>query len=271
MEPSLNFPLVSVITPVYNGAAYLDLLILSVQAQDYPYLEHLIIDDGSTDGGATVAVLGRYPHLRWWSRENKGQYPTMNEGLAAAKGEIVIFISADDLMEKNAVSVAVNYLLAHPEKDAVYGDYTYIDAAGVPIFPLRPFRHAPTFLYAYSLHISHSSLFLRKWKLLKNDLSFDPSLRYVGDYDWIIRLLAAPLKIGRVRESLSVIRQHVAQTTNQSFFKMREETFMVQKRHGVFRFGASLFRKVYFLARMLTAARATGWSSAFSLLRERLK
>ena len=74
-------PLITIITPVYNGAEYLDELIQSVLRQDYPNIEHLIIDDGSQDGGATVSVLQKYPHLRWWSRENKGQYATMNEGL----------------------------------------------------------------------------------------------------------------------------------------------------------------------------------------------
>ena len=67
-----NMPLVSIITPVYNGAEYLNEMIQSVQRQDYPNIEHLIIDDGSQDDGATVAILEKYPHLRWWSRENKG-------------------------------------------------------------------------------------------------------------------------------------------------------------------------------------------------------
>ncbi len=62
-----EYPLVTIITPVYNGAKYIEELILSVKAQDYPYIEHIIIDDGSDDGGATVAILKRHTHLRWWS------------------------------------------------------------------------------------------------------------------------------------------------------------------------------------------------------------
>ena len=72
MEVS-NFSLVSIITPTCNGAEYLEELIQSVTRQVYPNIEHLVIDDGSQYGGATVAILNRYPHLRWWSRENKGQ------------------------------------------------------------------------------------------------------------------------------------------------------------------------------------------------------
>jgi glycosyltransferase involved in cell wall biosynthesis len=85
----ITYPLISIITPVYNGREYLEELIQSVLNQSYPKIEHLIIDDGSEDGGATLSILKRYPHLRWWSRENKGQYSTMNEGLLEAKGEII--------------------------------------------------------------------------------------------------------------------------------------------------------------------------------------
>src|SRR3990172_9086208 len=86
--------LISVITAVYNGADYLPDLIESVQAQDYTHYEHIIIDDGSTDDGATVAVLQRYAQadsrIRWWTRENKGQYTTQNEAIEAARGDTIV-------------------------------------------------------------------------------------------------------------------------------------------------------------------------------------
>jgi len=88
-------PRISVITPVWNGSAYLVPLIESVLQQDYPHYEHIVIDDGSTDEGATVAILQQYKHLRWWSHANKGQYETQNDGLKAATGDIVVIISSD--------------------------------------------------------------------------------------------------------------------------------------------------------------------------------
>src|SRR5512142_3060691 len=100
------YPPVSMVTPVYNGAEYLEDLIHSVLSQDYPNIEHIIIDDGSQDSGATVAILRKYPHLHWWSRPNKGQYATMNEGLLAARGDILCFVNADDLVAPNAVKTA---------------------------------------------------------------------------------------------------------------------------------------------------------------------
>ena len=72
-EPSSNeqLPLVSIITAVRNGSRYLSALIESVLAQDYPRIEHIVIDDGSDDDDATIRILEQYPHLRWWTRENQ--------------------------------------------------------------------------------------------------------------------------------------------------------------------------------------------------------
>src|SRR5262245_24025055 len=89
-------PLVSIVTPAFNAAAYLPDLLDSVAAQDYPCIEHIVIDDGSSDDAATPEVLQRYPHVKWWRRENRGQYPTLNEGFRAASGDLVTTISADD-------------------------------------------------------------------------------------------------------------------------------------------------------------------------------
>jgi glycosyltransferase involved in cell wall biosynthesis len=263
-------PLVSVVTPVRNGSHYIDALIRSVRDQDCPDLEHIIIDDGSADNGATTDILAHYPHLHWWTRPNRGQYPTMNEGLRAAKGELICFISADDLMAKSAVRTAVEYLGKHSELDGAYGGYSYIDSQGIPIRPFRPLHHAPTKLYPYSLHISHSSLYLRRKTLLEKGLFFDETLHYVGDYDWIVRLLRAPLRIGRISRDLSVIRVHEHQTTNVSFFAMRDEIIKTQKRLGISRYWASVFRKILFTAKIISVARESGPGKALKALADRV-
>ena len=182
-------PLVSIITPVYNGAAYLDQLIVSVRDQDHPSIEHIIIDDGSNDNGATIAILKKYPHLRWWSRENLGQYATMNEGLETASGKIICFVSADDLVLPGAVRRVIEILQRHPEYDGIAGLTQFIDEASAPYPIIFPFQTAPSRDYVYFTQIAHCSLYLKRESLLKNNLFFNPSLRYVGDYDWILRIL----------------------------------------------------------------------------------
>lgn len=202
------YPLVSIITPVYNGSDYLDDLIRSVQSQSYPNIEHIVIDDGSQDHGATVAILRKYPNLRWWSHENKGQYATMNDGLAAARGEIICFVSADDIVVLDAVEVAVRHMMEHPFLDGVFGRTNYMDKNGNDHPYCVPFRMASIRFYPYFAHISHCSLYVRKNAILQRGLSFDPSLRYVGDYEWIIRIYKAGLRIGVIRRELSKVRVH---------------------------------------------------------------
>lgn len=226
-------PLVSIITPVYNGAKYIGELIESIAAQDYPYIEHLIIDDGSDDDGATVAILAQYPHLRWWSRENKGQYPTMNEGLDAAEGEIVCFISADDLMTPGAVRAIVDEFRAHPELDGVYGKMLWMNADGSLHRAQEVITHAPLWVHRYKTFISHCSLYIKKTILMQNKLYFDTTLRLAGDFDWIIRIIAVPVKIGYVDRVLSKVRFHAGQTSQQNKAAMNQESRLLYQRYGI--------------------------------------
>lgn len=243
-------PLISIITPVYNGAEYLDELIQSVLRQDYPNIEHLIIDDGSQDGGATVSVLQKYPHLRWWSRENKGQYATMNEGLLAAKGEIVCFVSADDVVSLGAVRTAAQFLIQCTDFSGVFGITSYVDQQGNPQpYPdLGPFGSASISFVPYYAHISHCSLYMRKSVLLKNQLLFDPSLKYVGDYEWMIRISRERMRIGVIKVELSKIRIHENQTSQifltQSFAEKKQviEKHKINKVYYTILWGAYLFQ-----------------------------
>jgi glycosyltransferase involved in cell wall biosynthesis len=208
-------PLVSIITPVFNGAKYLDELIQSVLQQDYPNVEHIIIDDGSTDGGATVEVLKRYPHLRWWSRENKGQYATQNEGLAAARGDILGVICADDkYVTPSAISSVVRYWKLHPECGCVYGRTLCMDGDGNPVprdptFWQEPF---PAWLLRYALPLAHCSLFVARTLVVDKKILFDTSFRCAGDWDWTIRLSMAG-EFGYLDQPLSVYREHQEQKT----------------------------------------------------------
>lgn len=209
-------PLISIITPVYNGAAYLDELILSVLAQDYSNYEHIIIDDGSNDDGATIAILKKYPHLRWWSRANKGQYATMNEGLTAAQGEIVTVICADDkYADASVLSSVIDCWQQHSDCGVLYGNTLRMNEHS-ELLPLNPTLPKPPYsarFLCYWLPIAHCSLFVKKQRLLEHELFFDLSLRYVADWDWIIRL-AQVTNFAYLNQSLSVYRMHSQQTSH---------------------------------------------------------
>lgn len=238
-------PLVSIITPVCNGSAYLVELIESIRNQDYPKIEHIIIDDGSQDSGATVAVLQRYPHLRWWSHANKGQYATMNDGFSAAKGDLVCFVSADDIVSPGAVSAVVEFLIEHPSCDGVFGLTGRINSQGKPTPYYIPFQTSAISFYPYFAHISHCSLYIKKDLLNQHDLVFDGSLRYVGDYDWMIRIYKAGLKIGFVRRELSRVRLHAYQTSQRYSAGSRLETQKVIERHQINKVSFGFLNRLY--------------------------
>ncbi len=208
-----NQPLVSIVTPVYNGSQFLEEMIESAREQTYPNIEHVIIDDGSTDGGKSVAILKKYPHLRWWSRPNIGQYATQNELFREAKGVWVTANGQDDRYhDKYAIERIVGHARKHPDADVIHGITHIIDEEGEH-FPFQYPQKFPYWTLQYSLNIRHCSLFVKTELMLKHDLFFNESLKYTGDADWIFRLQLAGLKFSRVNKYVSDYRHHPEQLT----------------------------------------------------------
>jgi glycosyltransferase involved in cell wall biosynthesis len=103
-------PLISVITPSLNSGRYLEEAIQSVVNQRYQSFEHIIVDGGSTDG--SLEVLRRYPHLDWISEADHGQSDAMNKGFAKARGDVIVYLNADDYFEPGAFAAASTTLAA---------------------------------------------------------------------------------------------------------------------------------------------------------------
>ncbi len=126
-------PKVSVVTPCFNSERYIGRTIESVQAQTLSDWEHVVVNDGSTDGSAAVvkSCLGREPRLRLVEQENGGVSRARNQGYLAAKpGEYLLFLDADDCLEPSMLETLVGYLDGRPDVGMVYCKPRYIDAEG---------------------------------------------------------------------------------------------------------------------------------------------
>ena len=180
-------PLVSIITPSYNQASFLEATIHSVLEQDYPNLEYIIVDGGSTDG--SVDIIRRYADrlAGWVSEKDHGQTDAINKGFARARGDILAWLNSDDTYEPGAVREAVEFLCSHPEVGLVYGEANYIDQAGRVIgrFPAAQTDYKR--LRRGYVHIPQQSAFWRA-SLWRQVGPLDPAFYFAMDYDLWVRL-----------------------------------------------------------------------------------
>lgn len=122
-------PLVSIITPSFNQAKYIEETILSVRNQDYPNIEHIVIDGGSTDG--TLDILRKYEdRLTWFSEKDNGQADAINKGFRKATGDILGWVNSDDMYVAGAIRVVAEHFQTHPEDNFIYGDAEALDESG---------------------------------------------------------------------------------------------------------------------------------------------
>ncbi len=191
---SLEQPLVSIITPSYNQANFLEETICSVLDQEYPNLEYIIVDGGSTDG--SLEIIQKYAdRLAWWvSEPDQGQTDAINKGFSQAKGEILAWLNSDDTYLPAAVAEAVGFLQAHPEIGTVYGDANLIDDEGNIIgrFPAKQTDNRR--LMRGYVHVPQQATFFRT-ELWRKVGPLDPTFFFAMDYDLWVRLSQhAPLK-----------------------------------------------------------------------------
>ena len=249
-----KLPLVTIITPAYNRASYLDETIQSVLNQDYPNIEYIILDDGSKDN--TREVLEKYKgRIIYDTHPNMGETRTVNKGLSMAHGEIVAVVNSDDPLLPGAVSTAVDFMQLHPDILVAYPDWSHIDQDS----KVTGHVQVPDYDYLYMVRRHYCTpgpgAFIRR-KALELTGGRDPEFKYVADFEYWLRLgLYGPF--ARIPRTLATFRVHPdsASLSSRGRAMANEHIHLIKKYYScpdlppeVLRVRAEAFGQAYLIA-----------------------
>lgn len=275
-------PLVTFLSPCYNHAAYVIQSLESIRAQNYPNLQHVIIDDASTDGSADlierwIADTGHRCEFIRHSR-NKGISSTLNEGIEMCQGELWTALATDDFITENRTQKFVDFLLNRPEVGMVVSDSLMVNEVGQPVivngtssflqcatathpnFSLNSFGRYDSLLYG---NYVPGSMMFRK-SLLQRLGGFNVDLK-IEDWDMWLRI-ASIAEIGFLNEKLTYYRRHASNSVNQSHLIHRDviRVLVRQEAHCRATHQEALFRSAFrFHANYLFSFRTAGKFGAF--------
>ncbi|MBZ5580034.1 MAG: glycosyltransferase [Acidobacteriia bacterium] len=227
MPEAKQEPLVSIVTPSLNMGRFLEETLRSVLDQDYPHVEYLVMDGGSTDG--TLELLQQYEgRLRYISQPDRGQADAVNRGFSVTSGAIFAFLNADDTYLPGAISAAVQAFAEHPEAGVVYGDAWYVAENGSRMapYPVEAFEAANL---ARRCFICQPAAFFRRQAFAAVG-SLDANLRFALDYDLWIRM-ARRYPMVKIDRDLATSRIHGSTKTMGETGPAMRETLSVLERH----------------------------------------
>jgi len=214
-----EMPLVSVLTPSFQQAAWLGDNLGSVAAQTYPRIEHVVADGGSTDGSVELLhaeaerrAASSGPALRWSSGPDEGQADAVNRAFAESTGEIIGWINSDDAyVDPRVIADVVAHFRAHPDVDVVYGHCLQVAADGAFIQVLWAPPYDEALLRTVDI-ISQPGAFIRRRAL--GEVMLDTSFHFAMDYELWLRLQAAGSGFSRIDRVVGIDRQHASRKSS---------------------------------------------------------
>ena len=227
-----GLPKISVVTPTFNSRHTVRETLESVASQQYPNLEHLVIDGGSTDG--TLNILKEVPHLEWISEKDEGHYHAMNKGILKATGEVVTVLNSDDCYRPGALLAVGNAFAAHPDWDGLFGDVVYVDGSSREIFRRQEAKWDYNVLRFGIVYVVHPTLFVRKSVHDRLGLFRHKQFINCSDYDFLLRLGKANCRIGHIPQFLVNYRFHAhGQSADMRVMRnFQRESALLRKEHG---------------------------------------
>ncbi len=208
----MTVPKLSIVTPSYNQASFIEEALLSVKNQNYPSLEHIVVDGASTD--KTVSILQEYSqrpgweHLRWVSEPDQGQSDALNKGFRVATGDVIGWLNSDDRYRPLCFEQVVKALEERPGADIVYGDYRDMDEDG-HILRIRREIEFSRFVLGYHrvLYIPTTATFFRR-RIFDEKNWIDTRYQYAMDYEFFLRLANAGYRFQHIPHLLADFRWH---------------------------------------------------------------
>jgi glycosyltransferase involved in cell wall biosynthesis len=237
-----NPPTISIVIPSLNQGRYLEQALRSLIDQQYPYLELIVVDGGSTDGSVEI-LKNHSSQLRWWcSEEDSGQAQGLNKGFAQTSGDIMAWLNSDDQLAPGALASVAAYMSRNPQVDVVYGNRILVDQEGREVgrWILPP--HNSRALRLLDL-IPQETIFWRRTMWEKIGGKINENFHFAMDWDLLLRFWDAKAAMERLPRFLGLFRVHSGQKTcAQRDIGLREISGL-RKRY----LGTSPFKYVIFL------------------------
>ena len=216
--------LVSIITPSYNQAAYLEQTLLSVLNQDYPRIEYILVDGASTDGSVEIIKKYKSKLAYWVSEKDRGQADAINKGFARATGDIVAWLNSDDYYLQGTVGAAVKVFEENPDVVLVYGNMLAVDEHGKTFNTLTYGQLSLEDLLCFQI-IGQPAVFMRRSALTKtNGLNLD--FHFLLDHLLWIQI-AKQGRILHVDQTWSAARYHAKAKNRAKAAEFGREAFRI--------------------------------------------
>lgn len=225
----------SVITVCLNAERTIAQALESVASQDYADVEHIVVDGASTDRTLEIVRKRVPPVSRLISEPDRGLYDAMNKGIAAASGDYVGFLNADDVYADSGVLSRIAAALQSGDWDAAHGDLLYVSGSDtdkvVRYWQSEPYRPG---MFEAGWHPAHPTLFVRR-RLLQELNGFDTTYRFHADFDLMVRLFIVR-RVSSIYLPEVLVRMRTGGHTNRSLrnvYRGNRESYVIAKRFGV--------------------------------------
>lgn len=220
----MSLPSLSIITPSYNTLKYLKETVNSIHSQNYPDLQHIIMDGASTDG--TIEYGERLQGVEFYSEKDRGQSHAINKALSLCKGEVIGWLNSDDLYEIGTLAFVGRFFSDNPDVDYVHSDVNIINEVSEKIGVSKA-TMLSTLTILKANPIKQPTLFMRK-KVVDTLGTLDESLHFVMDMEYWLRLSMTEFKGVYLKETrLASFRIMKGTKTEASFNHFIKEWLMV--------------------------------------------